>query len=84
MDDSFLAILRVRLKYVTGATIEPEARLRDLGLDSLQVIELLLALEDMYGVILPDDKLTDLTFETAGSLWAVIAELREPHAQGTR
>ena len=35
----------------------------------MQAIELLFAVEDPFGVSLPDEKLTDAPFETAGSLW---------------
>jgi acyl carrier protein len=42
----------------------------------MREIELLFAVEDAYGVQVPDEKLTDGTFETSGQLWAVINDLR--------
>jgi acyl carrier protein len=72
MDPLFAAILRPFLKYAGTRDLAPESSLRDLGLDSMQAIELLFALEDTYQVAIPDDLLTNATFETAGSLWAAV------------
>lgn len=76
MNAEFAALLRPYLKYVAEQEISGESRLRDLGLDSMRAIELLLALEDAYGVIIPDEQLNEATFETGSSLWAVIEDLR--------
>ena len=75
MDSGFTTMLRPFLKYAGDQEVTAESRLRDLGLDSMQAIELLFAIEDGYGVTLPDDKLVDATFETAGRLWAEIHKL---------
>ena len=77
MDPGFATVLRPFLKYAGDQEITAESRLRDLGLDSMQAIELLFAIEDGYGVTLPDDKLVDATFETAGGLWTEVNELLE-------
>ena len=76
MDPNFPAVLRPFLKYGGGREITAGSSLRDLGLDSMQAIELLFAVEDAYQVSLPDDVLNDATFATAGSLWAVLESLR--------
>jgi acyl carrier protein len=75
MDAEFVAMLRPFLKYAGDAEITPESRLRDLGLDSMQEIQLLFAIEDTYGVTVPDDKLVDSSFETCGALWSMIQDL---------
>lgn len=75
MDESFTTMLRPFLKFAGHREIRPDSRLRDLGLDSMQAIELLFAIEDTFDICLPDDRLTDATFETAGSLWQVVEEL---------
>ncbi|MER7156076.1 acyl carrier protein [Streptomyces lydicus] len=75
MDARFTALLRPFLKH-TGPddlTLTPDTDLRALGVDSMQAIELLFAVEDTYGITLPDEELNDTTFATAGSLWRVIA-----------
>ena len=76
MNTEFVALLRPYLKYAGDQEITAESRLRDLGLDSMRAIELLFAVEDTYGVVIPDERLVDATFETGSSLWTVIEELR--------
>ena len=73
MDPRFTALLTPFLKFAGDAAITAESNLRDLGLDSMQSIELLFAIEDTYGIALPDEELNDTTFATAGSLWQAIA-----------
>ncbi|KAA2255384.1 acyl carrier protein [Solihabitans fulvus] len=65
-------MLRPFLKYAGANEITLDSSLRDLGLDSMQAVELLFAIEDTYQVSLPDELLTDTTFATAGNLWAAI------------
>jgi acyl carrier protein len=76
VDAEFAAVLRPYLKYAGEEPISDDARLRDMGLDSMRAIELLFAVEDTFGVSIPDERLTDATFETGRSLWSVIEELR--------
>lgn len=75
MNPVFIEMLRPFLKYVADGPVQPGDSLRDLGLDSMREIELLFAIEDGYGVTLPDEMLTDATFATAGQLWAAITQL---------
>jgi nodulation protein F len=58
--------------------LSTDARLFDLGLDSFGTVELLVALEHTFDVLLPDEALTEETFFTAGSLWQVVSGLLEP------
>jgi acyl carrier protein len=76
VDAEFVALLRPFLKFAGDQELTPASRLRDLGLDSMRAIELLFALEDRYGVMVPDEKLVEENFETCGSLWTMIEELR--------
>ncbi|HEX8306482.1 MAG TPA: acyl carrier protein [Jatrophihabitans sp.] len=72
MNPRFNALLRSFLRFAGSEPITPESSLRDLGLDSMQAIELLFAVEDEFGYQLPDELMVDATFETAGSLWAAV------------
>jgi len=47
------------------------------GLDSLATIEVLLRLEDLYAVSIPDQLLTADTFATPVSLWRVLMSVRD-------
>jgi acyl carrier protein len=73
---TFDAILRKRLKYLdAGAALPDDAPLQELGLDSMQAVELLLDLEDELGIVLPDDAMTAETFATPGSLKAAVSSV---------
>lgn len=73
MDSRFIDLLTPFLKFAADQEITADSKLRDLGLDSMQSIELLFAIEDAYGIALPDDELNDTTFATAGNLWNAIS-----------
>jgi acyl carrier protein len=73
MPEKFAAILRRYLRYLQpGEPLVPDAPLRDLGLDSMASVMLMLDLEDEFGVALSDSELTRHTFATPAALWAVI------------
>ncbi|MGW1591919.1 acyl carrier protein [Streptomyces sp. NPDC002386] len=77
MDQAFVDTLRPHLRYLAAEQeLRAEDRLRDLGLNSMQAIDLVFDLEDNCGVTLPDDQLTDANFETAGSLWKAVETAR--------
>jgi acyl carrier protein len=84
MHPDFVALLRPFLRFAGEQPITEESRLRELGLDSMQAIEVLFALEDGFGVTLPDEALSEATFETAGSLWEVVAGLLDPSLETSR
>ncbi|MFD8260120.1 acyl carrier protein [Streptomyces griseoluteus] len=69
MDARFVETLTPFLPFLRGETITEDTPLRTYGLDSMQAIELMFALEDNLGVSLPDEVLVEETFTTAGSLW---------------
>ncbi|MCX4743044.1 MULTISPECIES: acyl carrier protein [Streptomyces] len=69
MDARFTEMLKPFLPFLGEEPITADTPLRELGLDSMQAIELMFTLEDTFGVQLPDDALTETTFATAGSLW---------------
>ncbi|MEU9119877.1 acyl carrier protein [Streptomyces sp. NPDC048506] len=75
MDARFTTLLRPFLKHAgpDEVVIAPDTDLRRLGVDSMQAIELLFAIEDTFGIALPDEELNDATFSTAGALWRVIS-----------
>lgn len=76
--NAFRKTLLVHLPYADGAELKPEDGLRALGLDSMGVVQLLTDLEETFGLELPDDVLTDETFDTVGSLWLSVSALAAP------
>jgi len=80
-DEEFERIVRRHLRLMpTSGALDPDADLRDLGLDSLTSVQLLVMLEDAYQLSVPDELLTNDMFATAKSLWTAIDALREPAA----
>lgn len=66
--------LLVRELGVARGAIRPESSLEeDLGLDSLGMVELLLALEDACGVSIPDEQAEQIT--TVGAAIDAVVEL---------
>jgi acyl carrier protein len=72
----FLGILYSHLKQVgDGDSLTMESNLYVLGLDSMAAVNLLLDLEEIFGVVFPDTFLTESTFETPMALKLAIVSL---------
>lgn len=75
-DTTFEGLIRQALEqFPPDQELTPDLDFTAAGLDSLAVVELLMHVEEVYGVVIPDELLTSETFATPGSLWAVIAGL---------
>lgn len=80
-DQQFEEILRPFLPFLPAEEgLEADSGLRDFGLDSLGMVELLATLESVYDVRFLDDALTLDTFATPGLLWSALSAAREPVA----
>ncbi len=53
--------------------IKADTNLFDLGIDSLAVLRLLMAVQDKFGVEIPEDRLTAQMFERFGNLSEAVA-----------
>lgn len=77
LDPDYVAILRPYLRYQPeDGELDENAELRSLGLDSMGSVALMVDLEDHFGTVLPDSRMTGDTFATARSLWTVVEEFR--------
>jgi acyl carrier protein len=75
-NEQFEVLLRAHLPFLPDdEELRPELDLREFGLDSLGVIDLLVSLESEYRVRLADDVLSMETFATPGVLWATVGAL---------
>ncbi|MGW1196721.1 acyl carrier protein [Streptomyces sp. NPDC002536] len=72
IDNRLLELLPPFLKFLGDQPLAPGSDLHSLGLDSMQAIELLFAIEDTFGVALDDDDLTEATFATVDGLWQAV------------
>ena len=78
-DDKFEVTVRQCLPYLAPeAPLAPDANLVDLGLDSVQMVGVMVAIENQYGIQFPDEILTLETFSTPGNLWRVVTNLSNP------
>ncbi|MFI9721212.1 phosphopantetheine-binding protein [Streptomyces sp. NPDC052396] len=75
LDSEFEKTLRSVLRD-SGGPLDADTDLKDLGLNSIGTIELLMRLEEQYGIELPDNELNGETFATPGSLWNVVESYR--------
>ena len=72
MYEKVQAILARQLR-VDPAIVTPEAQIKkDLGADSLDILQLLMRIEDQYGITIPDKALA--TFRTVGDVVAYLEQ----------
>jgi acyl carrier protein len=75
-DQQFEEILREYLPFLSAdEKLAESTGLRDLGLDSMGIVELLGTLEGAYQVRILDEALTVDTFATPGVLWATLSKM---------
>jgi acyl carrier protein len=73
----FLVLVRSHVKLLDEAQeLRMDAPLEALGLDSSAALNLMLDLEDAFGVVFDDSLFTEETFATPQSLWQSLAALR--------
>lgn len=81
MEEKFIELVKRHLKHVdANCTFDANASLKELGLDSISSIHLLIEIEDTYGITMSDEYLTDKTFSTASSLWNEVEKIRKGDA----
>ncbi len=74
--DRLVGILREYLPRVgEGEDVEPSAKLADLGLDSMNAINLMLDIEGEFDVDFPDSLLTVEVFHSVATLEQAILQL---------
>lgn len=73
----FEQVLRTYLPLLSqNEPLSSEVSLAEYGLDSLATVSVLLELEEVFHVMIPDELLVEATFSTPSSLWNVLSELR--------
>ena len=76
LTDELLSVLQKHLKFAKPAETFPmDAELESLGLDSISTVDLLLALEETFEILFPEDMLTSAVFRTARSLEGAVQSL---------
>ncbi|CUB23870.1 D-alanine--poly(phosphoribitol) ligase subunit 2 [Bacillus safensis] len=75
MDKIFIEIMNTHLQEELNNNNKNED-LKELGLDSLSSIELLLEIEAAYEITFPDELLTEDTFSSSHNLWSIVRKLK--------
>lgn len=76
--DEFERVLREWLPLLPpGHGLTPDDDLASFGLDSLGIVSLLIAMEDQFDILFPDDLVTPQVFVNPRALWLAAAGLLE-------
>jgi len=59
-----------------GRRINEHSNLREAGVDSFSIVEIILFIENEFAVVIPDEKLLPENFETLFTLSAIVYELK--------
>jgi acyl carrier protein len=63
-------------KQIPEEKLTPQTALADAGIDSLDALTILFAIEEQFGISIPDDKARAM--KTFGDMIDVVAELKQP------
>jgi acyl carrier protein len=78
VSEKLLTVLAGHLPSIPADLDLATVSLPDLGLDSMSAIELVIAIEDTFGVQFPEEQLVRETFATYGSLETVVKSMIVP------
>ena len=71
-------LLTRRLRFDRAATVDGEASLLDLGLDSTAILSLIVGIEERFGIEIPDRDITLDNFSSLGAISSYVARNQEP------
>jgi acyl carrier protein len=73
--DDFTQVIRARCRLLSASSeLPPDASLTSLGVDSLEMVELIVGLEDTFDIEIPQQLLTPEVFATPGTIWAALGD----------
>jgi acyl carrier protein len=76
-DSSVLDVVSAALSGVTDIqSLQSESNLWDAGMDSLASVAVMVAVEDTFDIIFPDELLTREVFESAVAIAAAVRQVR--------
>jgi acyl carrier protein len=69
-------LLRAHTRFMSaGEDIDPDMPLASLGVDSLDMIELIVKIEDKFDLDIPAEQVTPETFATPASIWRLLCQI---------
>lgn len=73
IDTKLSSVLRDHIPDERGpGLLTADEKLVDLGIDSLRLVELIIALEDAFQVVIPDEEMLAENFQTVGAVAALV------------
>lgn len=60
-----------------GIKMYPDSTLRDVGVDSFSIVEIILFIERKYGLVIPDSKLIPDNFKTIHAIALTVKEIEQ-------
>ena len=80
--EEFEQIIRRHCRFADPAQpIDPDTSLTLLGMESFQLLNMIVDIEDTFAVLVPDTMLTGDQFATAGSVWDSVRLLFAPEGE---
>lgn len=80
--DEFDVIIRRHSRFVEPSTpIDPDALMASLGTDSLEIVELIVDLEDQFGISFTEELLTPEVFATPMTIWRAVGSCQAQSAR---
>jgi acyl carrier protein len=75
-------VLREHTRYVSAdAELDPDMPLASLGVDSLDLIELIVQIEDVFDLEIPPEDVNPETFATPASIWRMLCQINPKLAE---
>lgn len=69
-------VLRKHARFISaGEDIDPDMPLASLGVQSLDIIELIVKIEDEFDLDIPAERITPETFATPASIWRLLCQI---------
>jgi acyl carrier protein len=79
--DRILTLVRAILdQNAIAAEVQPDSRLVDIGLTSMDMVNLMLSVEAEFDFTIPQDQITPENFQSVKTLEAMIASQLQPEA----
>jgi acyl carrier protein len=80
LPDEFQGLIVPRCRFIESADqFSPRSPLTELGVDSLEIVELIIDIEDTYGIEFPQELLTPEVFTSAETIWRGLCDVIAGH-----
>jgi acyl carrier protein len=74
--ESFEHLLRAHCRFLPDdAQMDGDASLASLGIDSLEIVEIIVKLEDEFQIEIPQERLTPEAFASPLTIWNLVSSL---------